>query len=36
MKSTTNDVYDIVYEGDKILKWNGETFEQFKYIYEIE
>lgn len=30
MKSTTNDVHDIVLECDEILKWNGETFEQLK------
>jgi hypothetical protein len=27
MKSTTNDVHDIVLECDEILKWNGETYE---------
>ena len=30
MKSTTNDVHDIVLECDEILKWNGETFQQLK------
>ena len=30
MKSTTNDVHDIVLECDEILKWNGETFQQSK------
>ena len=30
MKSTTNDVHDIVLECDEILKWNGETFQQIK------
>ena len=30
MKSTTNDVHDIVIECDEILKWNGETFLEIK------
>ena len=30
MKSTTNNVHNIVLECDELLKWNGETFEQLK------